>query len=56
MKTLFSECKTIEEANALVKSLLADGYSAYCQGLKVYIDDGGVDDGWNGYEEQPDID
>lgn len=43
MKKVFAECKTIEEANALVKSLLADGYSAYRQGFKVFIDDGGYD-------------
>ena len=45
MKKLYCECETIEEANRIVKSLLDDGYSAYRQGLKVFIDDGGVDDG-----------
>lgn len=45
MKSLFSECKTIEDANALVKNLLADDYSAYRQGTKVFVDDGGYDYG-----------
>lgn len=43
MKKLYCECKTIEEANALVKSLLENGTSAYRHGLKVFIDDGSYD-------------
>lgn len=47
MKRLAGECKTIEEANNYVRNLLVDGYSAYRQGLKVFIDDGGIDDGYS---------
>lgn len=47
MKKLYSIEKTDKEANALVKSLLDDDISAYRQGLKVFIDDGGVDDGYS---------
>lgn len=46
MKRLHGIYATIEEANAIVKALMADGYSAYRQGLKVYIDDGGCDWGF----------
>lgn len=50
MRRLHDEYETEQEAVAAVKFLLTDGYSAYRQGRKVYIDDdGGVDDGY-GYE------
>ena len=45
MKNLYCECETIEEANRIVKNLLADDISAYRQGLKVFVDDGGYDYG-----------
>ena len=35
--------KSVEAAIAEVKSLLADGWSAYRDGFKVFIDDGGYD-------------
>lgn len=47
MKKIYCECETIEEANKTVKNLLADDISAYRQGLKVFLDDGGIDDGYS---------
>lgn len=44
MKAIFNTYETEKEAFDAVKSLLADGYSAYRQGKTVYIDDGGIDD------------
>ncbi len=46
MKRLHGEYETEEQAAKIVKSLMDDGYSAYRQGRKVFIDDGGVDDGY----------
>lgn len=47
MKKLYCECETIEQANKTVKRLLDDDISAYRQGIKVFIDDGGIDDGYS---------
>lgn len=47
MKWLHGEYATVEEANAVVKSLIDDGNSAWRQGLQVFMDDGGVDDGYS---------
>ena len=44
MKRLHGIYETPEQANSIVRSLMADGISAYRQGLKVYTDDGGVDE------------
>lgn len=43
MKVLYKVCNSHAEAAQLVNSLMDDGYSAYRQGLNVYIDDGGID-------------
>ena len=43
MKRLFNTYTKVEDAILVVRSLMADGYSAYRQGLCVYIDDGGED-------------
>lgn len=43
MRVLYKVCNSHTEAATLVKWLIDDGYSAYRQGLNVYIDDGGID-------------
>lgn len=53
MKKIWNTYETEDEARKVVNNLMNDGYSAYRQGKTVYIDDGGVDDGYNGYKEQP---
>ena len=45
MKRIHDVYETEQEAIAVVKFLLENGYSAYRQGKTVYIDDGGVDYG-----------
>lgn len=45
MRRIHDVYETEQEAVAIVKSLLDDGYSAYRQGKTVYIDDGGEDYG-----------
>lgn len=46
MEKLYCVYESIEAAKAAVKSLMADGWSAYRDGLKVFIDDGGYDWGY----------
>lgn len=46
MKKLYCVYESIEAAIAAVKSLMADGCSAYRDGFKVFIDDGGYDWGY----------
>ena len=43
MKRLYGIYESVETARAVVNSLMDDGISAYRQGLKVFIDDGGYD-------------
>ena len=43
MKVLYKVCETHQEAVDTVNSLMEDNISAYCEGTKVYIDDGGID-------------
>lgn len=45
MRRIHDVYETEQEAIAVVKFLLDNGYSAYRQGKTVYIDDGGVDYG-----------
>lgn len=53
MKRVYQICETEDEAIKLVKALMQPeiGYSAYRQGKTVYVDDGGIDDGYGGYED-----
>lgn len=43
MKRLYGTFESIEAAVSAVNSLMADGISAYRQGLQVFVDDGGYD-------------
>lgn len=43
MKRLYGVFESVEAAVAVVNSLMADGISAYRQGLQVLVDDGGYD-------------
>ena len=45
LKILYKECETHQEAVFTVKFLMQNDISAYCEGTKVYIDDGGIDFG-----------
>lgn len=46
MKKLYCVYESVEAARAAVKTLMADGWSAYRDGFKVFIDDGGYDWGY----------
>lgn len=43
LKILYKECETHQEAVDTVNLLMENNISAYCEGTKVYIDDGGFD-------------
>lgn len=45
MKRIYEICKTEDDARRIVKYMIEEGYSVYRQGVVVYIDDGGVDEG-----------
>lgn len=52
MKRVYEVCETEAEAIKLVNHLMQPeiGYSAYRQGTTVYVDDGGIDDGYDDEE------